>query len=44
MCSVRVSTENQAREGFSLPEQEKDFVQCVSIRGMKFIKSIKMQE
>lgn len=23
MCSVRVSTEDQAREGFSLPEQEK---------------------
>lgn len=23
MCSIRVSTEDQAREGFSLPEQEK---------------------
>lgn len=23
MCSVGVSTEDQAREGFSLPEQEK---------------------
>ena len=23
MCSIDVSTEDQAREGFSLPEQEK---------------------
>lgn len=27
---IRVSTEDQAREGFSLPEQEKNFVLCVS--------------
>ena len=39
---IRVSTEDQAREGFSLPEQEKDFEQCVSIKVMKYIKSIKM--
>lgn len=39
---IRVSTEDQAREGFSLPEQEKDFVLCANIRIMKFIKFIKM--
>lgn len=36
--NIRVSTEDQAREGFSLPEQEKRF------RVMKYIKSIKMLE
>ena len=41
---IRVSTEDQAREGFSLPEQEKRLKQCVNIRVMKFIRYIKMQE
>ena len=40
---IRVSTEDQAREGFSLPEQKKDFVQCVSIKVMKYINFIKMR-
>lgn len=41
---IRVSTEDQAREGFSLPEQEKRLRACVSIKDMRFIKSIKMLE
>lgn len=40
----RVSIEDQAREGFSLPEQKKDFVLCVNIGIMGFIKFTKMQE
>lgn len=35
---ICVSTEEQAREGFSLPEQEKkDFVLCVNLKVMKYI-------
>ena len=33
MCSVRVSTEDQAREGFSLPEQEKRLRAMCELRG-----------
>ena len=39
---IRVSTEDQAREGFSLPEQEKRLRACVNIKVMKYIKFIKM--
>ncbi len=31
---IRVSTEDQAREEFSLPEQKKDFVPCMNIKVM----------
>ena len=41
---IRVSTEDQAREGFSLAEKKKDFVQCVNIKVMKYTKFMKMQE
>ena len=37
---IRVSTEDQAREGFSLGEQNN----FVSIRTIRFIKFIRMQE
>ena len=41
---IRVSTEDQAREGFSLPEQEKRLRLCVSIKVMKYINYIKLLE
>ena len=42
---IRVSTEDQAREGFSLHQNKrKDFVLCASIKVMKSIKYIKMLE
>jgi len=41
---IRVSTEDQAREGFSLPEQEKDFVQCANTKDTIFIKFMKNVE
>ncbi len=39
---IRVSTEDQAREGFSLPEQEKRLRAMCEYKGMKYIKYIKM--
>lgn len=40
---IRVSTEDQAREGFSLPEQEKRLrAMCVNIKVMKYMMFIKM--
>ena len=41
---IRVSTEDQAREGFSLGEQEKNWGNFVNIKILKYIKFIKMQE
>lgn len=38
MCSVRVSTEDQAREGFSLPEQEKRLRAICEFKGYKAYK------
>ena len=40
----RVSTLDQAREGFSLPEQEKRLTKFCNFKGMKFIKYILMRE
>ena len=42
MCSIAVSTEDQAREGFSLPEQEKRLRAMCEYKGMKYIKYIKI--
>ena len=41
---IRVSTEDQAREGFSLGEQEEKLKQLCSIRTIRFTKFIRMQE
>lgn len=41
---IRVSTEDQVREGFSLGEQEEKLRHYVSIRILKFIKFTKMLE
>ncbi len=41
---IRVSTEDQAREGFSLGEQESRLKQYCGFKGMKYTKSIKMLE
>ncbi len=38
MCSVRVSTEDQAREGFSLPEQEKRLRAMCEFKGYEIYK------
>ncbi len=38
MCSVRVSTEDQAREGFSLPEQEKRLRAMCEFKGYEVYK------
>ena len=38
MCSVRVSTEDQARKGFSLPEQEKRLRAMCEFKGYKVYK------
>lgn len=38
---IRVSTEDQAREGFSLPEQEK---RLRALKVMKYIKYMRTQE
>lgn len=40
---IRVSTEDQAREGFSLGEQEEKLRQLCDYKGMKSIKFIVMQ-
>ena len=39
---IRVSTEDQAREGFSLPEQEKRLRAMCEYKGYEIIKYIKM--
>ena len=39
---IRVSTEDQAREGFSLPEQEKRLRAMCEYKVMKYINYIKM--
>ena len=41
---IRVSTEDQAREGFSLPEQEKRLRAMCEYKGLKYINYIKMLE
>ena len=41
---IRVSTEDQAREGFSLGEQEEKLKQLCAFKEFKFIKCIKMLE
>lgn len=41
---IRVSTEDQVTEGFSLPEQEKRLTAMCEYKGLKYIKSIKMLE
>ena len=41
---IKVSTEDQAREGFSLPEQEKRLRAMCEYKGMRFTKFIKMLE
>ena len=41
---IRVSTEDQAREGFSLGEQKEKLKLYVNIKDMRFIKYIRMQE
>ncbi len=38
MCSVRVSTEDQAREGFSLGEQKEKLLQLCSFKGYEVFK------
>ena len=38
MCSIRVSTEDQAREGFSLPEQEKRLRAMCEFKGYEVYK------
>ncbi len=38
MCSVRVSIEDQARKGFSLPEQEKRLRAMCEFKGYKVYK------
>lgn len=35
---IRVSTEDQAKEGFSLSEQKKDLELCVNTKDIKYIK------
>ncbi len=35
MCSIRVSTENQAKEGFSLPEQKERLEALCKFKGYK---------
>lgn len=44
LCGIymRVSTEDQAREGFSLGEQEKTLKQLCDYKGMKYTKYIVM--
>ena len=41
---IRVSTEDQARECFSLGEQEERLREFCSLNDMKYLKFIKMQE
>jgi len=41
MCSIRVSTEDQAREGFSLPEQEKRLRAMCEFKGYEIYKIYK---
>ena len=41
---IRVSTEDQAREGFSLGEQKEKLLQLCSYKGYKVLKFMKMQE
>lgn len=41
MCSIRVSTEDQAREGFSLPEQEKRLCAMCEYKGYEIYKIYK---
>ena len=41
---IRVSTEDQAREGFSLPEQEKRLRAMCELKVMKYIKYMRTQE
>ena len=35
MCSIRVSTEDQAKEGFSLPEQKERLEALCKFKGYK---------
>ena len=37
MCSIRVSTEDQAREGFSLPEQKERLEQFCKFKGYEIV-------
>ena len=41
---IRVSTEDQAREGFSLGEQKKSYYHSVRLKVMKYLRLMKMQE
>ena len=41
---IRVSTEDQAREGFSLENKKKSYYNYVLLKDMKFLKFMKMQE
>ena len=41
---IRVSTEDQAREGFSLGEQKKSYYNSVHLKVMKYLRFMKMQE
>ena len=41
---MRVSTEDQAREGFSIPEQKKDQKLFVNLKVMRQLIIMKMQE
>ena len=41
---IRVSTEDQAREGFSLGEQEEKLRQLCNTKDLRYLKSIKTQE
>ena len=41
---IRVSTEDQAREGFSLGEQKEKLLQLCAFKEYEYLKSMKMQE
>ncbi len=41
---IRVSTEDQAREGFSLGEQKKNYYNSVRLKVIKYLRLMKMQE
>ena len=39
---IRVSTEDQVREGFSLTEQKENYYNFVSLKNMKYLMYMKM--
>ena len=41
---IRVSTEDQAREKFSLENKKKSYYNSMHLRGMKYLRFMKMQE